>query len=507
MAQTLMVSPLEMLFPVKASPAPARGTSSSERGASAAAPAESRAAVKDAAGTPGEGRSFSAVLQEASASGSPPAQGQIPGPAGDKAGNASDREEGQIAPELQPEPIWPSWLLSLLAVDGSFPSLGKADTETMGAGGTEASEAATVTEGPPGGGSVLLRLLAFFSQDLSAEQKVTPEELPRILAQLASFLSGAEVREFAGAGNPAVEVEAGAKVKADGFLGMGEQVPTSSEAVAGREADKRAALLLQALRQAVRGGTAQDLAPIDQLATFEKEQAEQNSLLLAPYQEKVDPSVLLEVLKKTAGAKQVHYFHEHRGGSREGSGGFLWTAVWLQARQPEIETAAKADLQLSQLPGYYRLAGEEPLAEKVLTQLIHRASVFVREGSSEMRLQLIPESLGRVTMRIAVEHGNVTARFTVANEQVKNLIEAQLPQLRQALEEQGLHMDSFSVSCQLGGEERPWPGQEQVTPRDWTPGGEGDRAEKAYESSERSAALVHRGTGIWGAEGVIDALV
>ncbi|MDI3281298.1 MAG: flagellar hook-length control protein FliK [Bacillota bacterium] len=260
-------------------------------------------------------------------------------------------------------------------------------------------------------------------------------------------------------------------------------------------------------RQAVRDGTVRELTPLpDPLPAADEtpEQAGREPLLSAPSQGKVDLSALL---KGAAGSEQAHLFREHRSGSQEGGDAFPWTAVWLRAGQPEAEAAAKVDLQPLQLPSHHRLAGEEPLAEKVLSQLIHRASVLLREGGSEMRLQLIPESLGRVAMHIAVEHGTVTARFAVANEQVKNLIEAQLPQLRQALEEQGLRVDSFSVSCQLGGEERPWPGQEQVATQGWTPGSEGKRAEQAYESSGRSVALVRQGTGFWGAEGVIDALV
>ncbi len=87
-----------------------------------------------------------------------------------------------------------------------------------------------------------------------------------------------------------------------------------------------------------------------------------------------------------------------------------------------------------------------------LPQFVRRAEVMAQAGRpTEMRLQLVPEHLGRLSLRVAVAEGGVTARLVVETPEVKLLVEQRLPELERALREQGLRLDSLSVGCEGAG--------------------------------------------------------
>jgi flagellar hook-length control protein FliK len=89
---------------------------------------------------------------------------------------------------------------------------------------------------------------------------------------------------------------------------------------------------------------------------------------------------------------------------------------------------------------------------KELPQFVRKAEVVaLAGGSTEMRVQLVPENLGRLSVRISVSEGAVSARLVVENPQVKALVEERLPELERALREQGLHLNGLSVGCENAG--------------------------------------------------------
>jgi flagellar hook-length control protein FliK len=63
-----------------------------------------------------------------------------------------------------------------------------------------------------------------------------------------------------------------------------------------------------------------------------------------------------------------------------------------------------------------------------------------------MELSLKPDHLGKLKMKIAVEHQVVTAQFTVESEQVKHIIETNLVQLRKSLQEAGVQVENLTVT-------------------------------------------------------------
>ncbi|MCL2617588.1 MAG: flagellar hook-length control protein FliK [Defluviitaleaceae bacterium] len=91
----------------------------------------------------------------------------------------------------------------------------------------------------------------------------------------------------------------------------------------------------------------------------------------------------------------------------------------------------------------------------IIKQLADNMRFDIRGANiSEIRLTLRPENLGDVTMRISSENGIVMASFVAENARVKEAIEANMNQLRQALEEKGIEISELSVSVESEADER-----------------------------------------------------
>ncbi|MBP6671827.1 MAG: flagellar hook-length control protein FliK [Bacteroidetes bacterium] len=121
----------------------------------------------------------------------------------------------------------------------------------------------------------------------------------------------------------------------------------------------------------------------------------------------------------------------------------------------DAETGAlKAPASLSEVRGTERVASEAFKPETIrsmMEQLSKGVAVAVDEKHSEMKLILHPEALGEVTVRVQVEEGRVSAKLDVQQVQVKNTIEANMPQLREALTSRGLTMESIEISTAQNG--------------------------------------------------------
>lgn len=91
-----------------------------------------------------------------------------------------------------------------------------------------------------------------------------------------------------------------------------------------------------------------------------------------------------------------------------------------------------------------------PEAIRLVRDLADQLGVLAGQGKSEFQLQLRPESLGRLHMRLTVDDGNVTVRMQAENVQVKGMIESNLGQLKQSLHDQGLRVDRFVVEVAQG---------------------------------------------------------
>ncbi|ADG82389.1 flagellar hook-length control protein FliK [Thermincola potens] len=75
-----------------------------------------------------------------------------------------------------------------------------------------------------------------------------------------------------------------------------------------------------------------------------------------------------------------------------------------------------------------------------------KAKLVQIPGQSEFTIQLKPETLGKLQMKITVENGLITAKFTAETQQVKELLESNLANLRQNLTDLGIKVDQLEVT-------------------------------------------------------------
>ena len=89
----------------------------------------------------------------------------------------------------------------------------------------------------------------------------------------------------------------------------------------------------------------------------------------------------------------------------------------------------------------------------IINQVITKAEVVVQGSHQEMIMKLEPESLGKLNLKIVVENGLVTAKFLAESQQVKEVLESSFNQLKGALQDKGIAVQSFSVSVGQQGAE------------------------------------------------------
>ena len=98
--------------------------------------------------------------------------------------------------------------------------------------------------------------------------------------------------------------------------------------------------------------------------------------------------------------------------------------------------------RLSPLP-----AGELPAIQRqAAAQTLDRIVVMSRTGIDHARLQLNPPELGRVDIRLDLDGNDTRLQLTVQNGTARESMEAMLPKLREALQQQGLGLLDASVS-------------------------------------------------------------
>lgn len=94
----------------------------------------------------------------------------------------------------------------------------------------------------------------------------------------------------------------------------------------------------------------------------------------------------------------------------------------------------------------------ENIRESLATQIVSGARLMVKDGMTKIQIQLEPAELGKLELSLVVERDLVAARFVTETQGVQSLIEANLPQLRSALEEMGLQVDLLQVGVQAEGD-------------------------------------------------------
>lgn len=131
-----------------------------------------------------------------------------------------------------------------------------------------------------------------------------------------------------------------------------------------------------------------------------------------------------------------------------------------QVRPPESQVVVNAP-KVMQLPSGLQIA-ESQVVDQVVTHLAGS-----QDGeSARMRLRLHPAELGSLRLDLIVEGDKVRAHLQAQSQQVQEVLDRNLPQLRDALQQQGLKIDEFRVDVQTGqdhgqGQGFAWRDQQQ----------------------------------------------
>ena len=88
--------------------------------------------------------------------------------------------------------------------------------------------------------------------------------------------------------------------------------------------------------------------------------------------------------------------------------------------------------------------------ENVTAQIVEHAKMIRNAENTEMVIQLKPEHLGELTLRVsATTNGSVNVTFHSESAQVRAMLENTLAQLKQELSNQGLKVENVQVSAHL----------------------------------------------------------
>lgn len=88
----------------------------------------------------------------------------------------------------------------------------------------------------------------------------------------------------------------------------------------------------------------------------------------------------------------------------------------------------------------------------VLKQITEKVDVHLLEDKSEMLIKLKPDNLGKVTMQVSIENGNISAKFLAESEKVKEILESNMQELKDQLAKQGMVVQDLNVS--VGNDDR-----------------------------------------------------
>lgn len=88
--------------------------------------------------------------------------------------------------------------------------------------------------------------------------------------------------------------------------------------------------------------------------------------------------------------------------------------------------------------------------KSIMDQMLESIKTEMKPEATELKMLLNPESLGSVNVTLVAKEGSISAQFTAQNEAVKNALEYQMTELREALEEKGIQVTEVEVTVETG---------------------------------------------------------
>ena len=92
-----------------------------------------------------------------------------------------------------------------------------------------------------------------------------------------------------------------------------------------------------------------------------------------------------------------------------------------------------------------KLQTPEQVRENNIENMITQARTILKDGGGEMTLKLSPEGMGTVDLKVVSENGQVSVEIITQDQTVKKMFEDSIFDIRGALENQNLKIDTFKV--------------------------------------------------------------
>lgn len=112
----------------------------------------------------------------------------------------------------------------------------------------------------------------------------------------------------------------------------------------------------------------------------------------------------------------------------------------------QILAAISSDSQRAAEVGHANAERLTVPAREIISQIVEKAGVVITQDKSEMVMELKPENLGRISLKVVTENGIIMAKFVAENRQVQQVLETNMQVLRDSMEKQGINVQSLSVS-------------------------------------------------------------
>ncbi|MFW6361508.1 MAG: flagellar hook-length control protein FliK, partial [Spirochaetota bacterium] len=141
------------------------------------------------------------------------------------------------------------------------------------------------------------------------------------------------------------------------------------------------------------------------------------------------------------------------GGSKSEGDGLQVMQVNLRADG----TSTVSSAQTAGSSGETGIRGQllQQLQEHLNKDIVKRSSILIREnGSGEIKLDLKPDDLGQVRIRITMENNHIAGKIFVENSSVKEAFDQNMQQLYRAFKEHGFEDAALNVSVGDQGREQ-----------------------------------------------------
>ena len=87
--------------------------------------------------------------------------------------------------------------------------------------------------------------------------------------------------------------------------------------------------------------------------------------------------------------------------------------------------------------------------EANVKELMRQAQLIVKKGGGEMKLEMSPEGMGKVHLKVGVENGQVSVQMLAESDAAKKMLENNLGDLRASLVAHKLHVDQLKVDTKV----------------------------------------------------------